>query len=53
MMPLTLAPQGHRPTDAEIRARRSRNRAIGLALLAVVGLFWVVTMAKIAHVGLH
>lgn len=53
MMPLTLAPQGHRPTEAETRARKMRNRALGLALLAIVGLFWVVTMAKIAHVGLH
>ncbi len=53
MMPLTLAPDGHRLTEAEARARRLRNRAIGLALAGTVALFWVVTMAKIAHGGLH
>ena len=51
MMPLTLAPEGHRPTDAERRARSRRNRAIGLALGGLVVLFWAVTLAKIAHQG--
>lgn len=41
---------GRRLTVEEERARRARNRAIGLALAALVGLFYVVTMAKL---GLH
>lgn len=43
-------PRGHVPSDDEMAARRSRNRAIGVALAALVVLFYVTTMAKL---GLH
>lgn len=38
---------GHRPTEAELRARRTRNRALGLMLFALVGLFYLITLAKL------
>ena len=37
----------HRPSDAETRARRARNRAIGFVLAALVVLFYVTTLAKL------
>lgn len=40
-------PQGHVPSEAEIHARRSRNRAIGVVLAALVVLFYLTTMAKL------
>ena len=43
-------PHGHVPSEAELSARRSRNRAIGLVLAGLVVLFYVTTMAKL---GLH
>jgi len=41
---------GLRLTEAEKRARTSRNRAIALVLGGLVVLFYVVTLAKL---GLH
>lgn len=41
---------GHVPTAAEAAARRARNRALGIVLAALVGLFYVTTLAKL---GLH
>lgn len=41
---------GHVPSEAEIGARRARNRALGLVLFGLVALFYVTTMAKL---GLH
>jgi hypothetical protein len=50
-MPRTAdATTGIRLSEAESRARISRNRAIGLTLAALVALFYVVTLAKL---GLH
>lgn len=40
-------PQGHVPTEGELSARRSRNRAIGIVLAALVVLFYLTTMAKL------
>ncbi len=39
-----------RLTEAESRARTSRNRAIALVLAGLVALFYVVTLSKL---GLH
>ncbi|WP_333822117.1 hypothetical protein [Pinisolibacter sp.] len=51
MTPTSIpAETGIRLTEAERRARSSRNRAIGLALAGLVALFYVVTLAKL---GLH
>ena len=36
----------HTPSAAELRSRRSRNIAIGLAIGLLVVLFYVVTIAK-------
>lgn len=42
----------HRPSDAEARARRLRNVAIGLGLAGLVVLFYVTTLARIgANLG--
>ena len=34
-------------TDQELRSRRSRNRAIGLGIAALVVLFYAVTIIKL------
>ena len=49
-MNMIVRPEGHRSTEAETQARRARNRALGLVLIGLVGLFYVVTLAKL---GLH
>ncbi len=36
-----------RPSEAELAARRSRNRALGFLLVALAGLFYVMTLAKL------
>ncbi len=36
-----------KPTEAQLKARRSRNLAIGLALAAFVVLVYIVSMAKL------
>lgn len=51
MTPILIrAAEGIRLTEAETRARSSRNRAIALVLAGLVALFYVVTLAKL---GLH
>ena len=47
---MNAALRSHVPTPAEAAARRARNRALGLLLAGLVGLFYVVTLAKL---GLH
>ncbi|MDK9697062.1 MAG: hypothetical protein OEL76_11770 [Siculibacillus sp.] len=44
---LIRAEGGIRLTEAETRARASRNRAIALVLAGLVALFYVVTLAKL------
>jgi hypothetical protein len=53
MMPSDFPAQpvtGIRPSEAELAARRARNRAIGVLLVGLAGLFYVMTLAKL---GLH
>lgn len=40
------APKGVEMTEAQKKARRSRSIAIGLALAALVVLFYVITLVK-------
>lgn len=42
-----VPPRGHVPTEAEMSARRARNRALGIVLAALVVLFYLTTMAKL------
>lgn len=42
---------GIRLSEREMRARRHRNWAIGLALAALVGLFYVLTIVKLSGGG--
>lgn len=44
---LPVEPAGIRLTEAQLRRRRARSIAIGLALGALVVLFWAVTIVKL------
>jgi len=44
---LPAEPEGVRLTELQLRRRRARSIAIGLALAALVVLFWAVTIVRL------
>ncbi len=46
-MSTLTSPTGHVLSPEEARARRNRNRAIGIVLVGLVALFYATTLAKL------